>query len=199
MSHLKALPRKFYSRDPQVVAKELLGKRLIRRVSGNLLGGIIVEAEAYYGLDDPASRAYHGLKSHNSPMWGEPGRAFIYNVHKYWMFNVVAHEPDQIGAVLVRSIEPTEGVDAMRKNRGVEEIRLLTNGPGKLSQALEIDRRVNEVRVYSCRSKVFVMDSEMKFEVGTSYRIGVRRDLEKKLRFYINGNRFVSKMSKALD
>ena len=103
MGKLKALSRNFYMRDLEIVAKELLGKRLIRRLNGVSLGGIIVETEAYYGLDDPASRAYHGIKDYNSPMLGEPGRTFIYNVHRYWMLNIVAHEQNKIGAVLIRS------------------------------------------------------------------------------------------------
>lgn len=134
----EVLPREFYERDPEVVAKELLGKRLIRKLDEIFLEGIIVETEAYYGLDDPASRAYHGVKNYNMPMWKEPGRAFIYNVHKYWMLNIVAHEVNQIGAVLIRAIEPTRGVEVMKRHRPVKKMLDLTNGPGKLITALKI-------------------------------------------------------------
>ena len=110
----KIMPNKFYERDTETVARKLLGKRLIRKMGDECLEGIIVETEAYYGLHDPASRAYHGLKKYNEPMWREPGKTFIYNVHRYWMLNIVAHKPNQIGAVLIRAVEPTKGLEAMR-------------------------------------------------------------------------------------
>ena len=191
--HGEVLPREFCERDPETVAKELLGKRLIRKLDKNFLEGMIVETEAYYGLHDPASRAYHGIKNYNKPMWNEPGRAFIYNVHKYWMFNIVAHKPNQIGAVLIRAIEPTKGMEAMKKNRPVKKLFNLTNGPGKLTIALKINKSLNGVPVTSCESKIVITNNKMEFEIGSSHRIGVRKDLEKKLRFFIKGNKFVSR------
>jgi len=124
----------FYARDPAQVAKDLLGKRLTRKLENNFLEGIIVETEAYYGLNDPASRAYHGIKDYNRLMWEAPGRVFIYNVHKYWMFNIVAHKPNKIGAVLIRAIEPTKGIEVMHTNRSVMNVSDLTNGPENLQQ-----------------------------------------------------------------
>ena len=118
----EALPREFFRKKPETVAKELLGKMLIRKLDAVFLEGIIVETEAYYGLDDPASRAYYGIKDFNRPMWKEPGKAFIYNVHKYWMFNIVAHRPNEIGAVLIRALEPTKGIEIMKRNRPVRNI-----------------------------------------------------------------------------
>ena len=187
------LPRYFFERDPEIVAKELLGKRLIRKLDEDFLEGIIVETEAYYGLNDPASRAYHGIKNYNRLMWKEPGRAFIYNVHKYWMFNVVAHKPDQIGAVLVRAIEPTKGIAVMKRNRPVTNVFDLTNGPGKLTIALAIDKSLSGILVTSHESEIVIVDNKMEFEIGSSCRIGVKKDLEQKLRFYITSNRFVSR------
>ena len=183
----------FYGRDPAVVARALLGKRLIRRWEGEVLGGFLVETEAYYGSGDPASRAFHGMKSYNRLMWGEPGRVFIYNVHRYWMFNIVAHEAGEVGAVLIRALEPTCGIDIMLRNRPVEDARELTSGPGKLTTALGIDKGLNGVDATDEGSAVFVVDDGGEFEVGASHRIGVRRDLEEKLRFYVKGNRFVSR------
>ncbi len=191
--HGEVLPREFYERDPETVAKELLGKRLIRELGKNFLEGIIVETEAYYGLHDPASRAYHGIKNYNKPMWNEPGRAFIYNVHKYWMFNIVAHKPNQIGAVLIRAMEPTKGMEAMKKNRPVKKLFNLANGPGKLTIALKINKDLNGVPVTSCESEITIANNKMEFEIGSSHRIGVRKDLERKLRFFIKGNKFVSR------
>jgi DNA-3-methyladenine glycosylase len=190
---LEPLSQRFYERNPAVVARELLGKRLMRRLENSFLEGIIVETEAYYGLVDPASRAYHGMKDYNSLMWKEPGRAFIYNVHKYWMFNVVAHKLNKIGAVLIRAVEPTKGTDVMKRNRPVMKRFELTNGPGKLTKALVIDKSLNGVPVTSRESKITIADNKIKFETGSSHRIGVKKDLERKLRFYIKDNKFVSK------
>ncbi len=190
---LEVLPREFYERAPVIVAQELLGKRLLRKSEENFLEGIIVETEAYYGSDDPASRAYHGMKNYNKAMWEEPGRAFIYNVHNNWMFNIVAHEPDQIGAVLIRAVEPTKGVEIMRKNRLVENIFHLTNGPGKLTKALKINKSLNRISVFSGESEIVVANNEMQFRIGSSGRIGVRKDLQKDLRFFIERNKFVSR------
>jgi len=182
-----------YERDPSVVAEKLLGKRLIRKLNKEILEGIVVETEAYYGLDDPASRARHGLKNYNRLMWSEPGRAFIYNVHNNWMFNIIAHEPNEVGGVLIRAIEPTKGIDLMKRNRKVENLHDLTNGPGKLTKALKIDKGFNGVFVTSEESQIFIADNKMKIEIGRSHRIGVKRDLPTDLRFFIEGNQFVSK------
>ena len=114
-------------------------------------------------------------------------------VHNNWMFNIVAHEFDRIGAVLIRAIEPKGGMEAMRKNRKVKTIFELTNGPGKLTKALKIDKGLNGIFVTSKKNEVFVADNEMKIEIESSHRIGVKKDLERKLRFFMKGNRFVSK------
>ena len=193
MDHPKPLPKRFYERDPEQVAEGLLGNILVRKLGAQSLSGLIVETEAYYSSEDPASRARHGKKSYNRLMWGEPGLAFIYNVHKYWMLNIVAHEPNQVGAVLIRALEPVDGLNVMKRNRGIEELKELTNGPGKLTVALEIDRRLNGVPVTSWESGITIAENKMDFRIGRSHRIGVRKDLVRKLRFYIEGNRFVSR------
>ncbi len=194
MCPLDVLSEGFYRRDPDVVAENLLGKRLVRRLGySRILEGSIVETEAYFGLNDPASRACHGMKDYNALMWKEPGRVFIYNVHKYWMLNIVAHVEDGVGAVLIRAIEPVNGIELMKRNRPVKDIRELTNGPGKLTVALEIDKSVNGTPVTVRRNPVTVIDNRMMLEVGRSHRIGVKKDVEKKLRFYIEGNKFVSR------
>ncbi len=187
------LTKRFYERDPETTARHLLGKRLIRRLNNTILEGILVETEAYFGLDDPASRAYHGMKTYNRSMWGEPGRTFIYNVHKYWMLNAVAHERGRIGAVLVRAMEPTRGLDIMKRNRKVENPLELTRGPGKLTEALGIDKGLNEMDLTARGGAIQIADNEISFEIGSSHRIGVRRDLRRNLRFFVKGNRFVSR------
>jgi DNA-3-methyladenine glycosylase len=193
MKPIAVLSRKFYESDPEAVAKQLLGKRLVRMMNDEALEGIIVETEAYYGLEDPSSRAFHGQKVYNKLMWSEQGKAFIYNVHNNWMFNIIAHESNAIGAVLIRAIDPKKGIEAMMKNRRVENVFELTNGPGKLTKALKIDKGLNGILVTSKKSEVFVENNEMDFEIESSHRIGVKKDLERKLRFFMKGNRFVSK------
>lgn len=189
----RLIPREFYERDPQTVAKGLLGKRLIRILGRHSLEGVIVETEAYLGPEDPASRAHQGKKEHNKAMWGEPGTLFIYNVHRYWMLNVVAHEPGRVGTVLIRSLEPVRGVERMKANRGIEDLVELVNGPGKLTEALRISKDLNAADVTSNISQVSLADNEKSFEIESSHRIGVREDLEKRLRFFIKGSEYVSR------
>ena len=193
MDSEQILNREFYRRDPAMVAGELLGKTLIRSFRGGSLEGIIVETEAYYGLQDPASRAFRGKKNYNRLMWGEPGRVFVYNVHRYWMFNVVAHEPGEVGAVLVRALEPTRGLDVMVRNRPVEDHEELTSGPGKLTIAFGIDKGLHGQDVTDPESEVYIVDGALEHEIGTSRRIGVTRDLERDLRFYVKGSPHVSR------
>ncbi|MGD2200875.1 MAG: DNA-3-methyladenine glycosylase [Candidatus Bathyarchaeota archaeon] len=189
----RVLQFSFYSRDPAAVARDLLGKRLVRRFDGALMEGIVVETEAYYGFKDPASRAFRGMKGYNRLMWGEPARVFIYNVHRYWMFNIVAHIPNGIGAVLIRAIEPTKGIEVMLRNRPVEELKNLTSGPGKLTLAMGIDKNIHGSSVTDPDGEVFILDADLDIELGTSHRIGVTRDLDRDLRFYMKGNPFVSR------
>ena len=171
----------------------MLGKKLVRRLGGESLEGLIVETEAYYGVDDPASRAYRGRKRYNAAMFGEPGSLFIYNVHRYWMLNFVAHEPGEVGAVLIRALEPTEGVETMRANRPAMKVTDLTSGPGKLTMALNVDMSLNGLPVTDETRPVHVLGNHLDFEVGRSNRIGVTKDLSEKLRFYMKGNNYVSR------
>ena len=189
---MSVLLKKFYQRDTETVAKDLLGKILVRRLGDELLGGIIVETEAYFGAEDPASHAFHGKKRYNSVMFGEPGHLFIYNVHKYWMLNFIAHE-NGVGGILVRAIEPTMGLETMKENRPVKRDRDLTSGPGKLTLALDVDRSMNGQSTTDDSCEIHVLDNKYELEMGTSHRIGVTQDLSEHFRFYVKGNKFVSK------
>jgi DNA-3-methyladenine glycosylase len=183
----------FYSKDTAKVARELLGKILVRKLGTKTLKAIIVETEAYYGKDDPASRAYHGKKKFNKVMWENPGRIFIYNVHQYWMLNIIAHQEGKVGGVLIRALEPVDGIETMKKNRPEKQLTNLTSGPGKLTLALLIDKSLNGIDTTSVNSPIYVLENKKRFEIISSHRIGVTRDLEEKLRFYIKGNPFVSR------
>jgi DNA-3-methyladenine glycosylase len=188
----RVLAKSFYERNPEVVARELLGKRLVRLIEGERLEGVIVETEAYLGGDDPASRAFQGRKKYNAGMWEEAGRLFVYNVHKYWMLNVISHMPGGVGGVLFRAIEPIAGVEAMMRRRPVVNVKELTNGPGKLSVALGVTRELSGIPVSNTGAPVHILDAPPILTYTTSHRIGVIRDLPEELRFYVPGNRFVS-------
>lgn len=135
------LSKSFYGQSPLVVAPELLGKVLCRARRGVITSGRIVEVEAYLGADDPASHAYRGMTPRNRAMFGPPGHAYVYftfGVH--FCMNVVTGDDGAASAVLIRALEPLEGIPVMRRRRGREAVEDLTSGPGKLCQALGIDR-----------------------------------------------------------
>jgi DNA-3-methyladenine glycosylase len=192
---MKILSRNFYERKTEKVAKELLGKILIRKINSKILSGKIVETEAYYGKEDPASRAYIGRPKYVVKLlYDEPGKALIYNVHANWLFNIVAHEKGKAGAILIRAIEPIEGIEDMIKNRKIKNIFELTNGPGKLTKALKINKELNGIFVTNIESPIIIIEGmNEEIEICSSHRIGVSRNLKKKLRFFIKGNKFVSK------
>ncbi len=147
------LPRLFYARDTVCVARELLGKRLVRFIHGQKLSGLIVETEAYYSSNDAASHAYRGPTPRNAPMFGPPGHAYVYFIYgMHWLFNIVAHEENAAGAILIRALTPEAGLDIMRVNRGGKPDRLLLNGPARLAQALAIDGEFNKVDLCNCNT-----------------------------------------------
>ena len=195
LNDMKILSKKFFERDPALVAKSLLGKLLIRKINSKILSGKIIETEAYYGKEDPASRAYLGRPKYCVKLlYDEPGKILIYMVHGNWLFNVVAHEKGKAGAVLIRAIEPINGIEVMKKNRKVKSLIELTNGPGKLCEALKIDISLNGKFVNQNKGPLMICKGgKEKFEICSSHRIGVTHDLKKKLRFFIKDNKFVSR------
>lgn len=194
---MKRLSHDFYERDPSLVARDLLGKILVRKVDSEVLSGEIVETEAYYGREDPASKAYRGRKTFNELMFKDAGKVFVYMVHANWLLNIVAHPKSCVGAVLIRALEPIGGIEIMQENRNVKDLRNLVSGPGKLTKALAITKELNGIDVTKRDSQLMLTDREKKIlEVGSSYRIGVKVDLQQKLRFYVKGNKFVSRSSK---
>ncbi len=191
---MKTLSKKFYFRAPDIVARKLLGKLLVRKIGKTVLIGRIVETEAYFDENDPASRASMSGKWLEK-MLREPGRSFIYMVHNNWLLNVIAHENNKAGAVLIRALEPVKGIEVMKKFRKRENVIELTNGPGKLTEAMKIDKTLDNIKVYDKRSKLVIVssDKDEHFDIARAFRIGVRRDLPKPMRFFIKENRFVSK------
>lgn len=183
------LPKKFYRRDAATVARELLGCVLVKR-NETLLSGMIVETEAYYGLSDPASRAKHATMA--APMWRDAGTAFIYMVHGHWLFNIVTMPKGEPSGVLIRAVEPLRGVALMKRRRNTD-VANLTSGPGKFTRAFGIDGSHNGIKIYERGGEIYIREGKKDVEVARSGRIGVRNDLPVPLRFYIKGNRFVSR------
>ena len=140
---MKILDRKFYHRDTLRVARELLGKKLMRQVNGFELSGMIAETEVYCGQADSACHAHRGKTPRNAVMFGKPGHAYVYFTYgMHYMLNLVTEEEENPCAVLIRAIEPLAGIEEMearRKKAGAQ----LTNGPAKLCQALSIDKSLN--------------------------------------------------------
>ena len=176
------------------MAKALLGKILVRRSRAGLTSGKIVEVEAYYGRGDPASRASRRMTRLNEIMWGRGGFTFIYMVHARWLFNVTTERIGIPGAVLVRALEPLEGLELMKRRRRVASELELTSGPGKLTQAMGITREHHGLDLTDRKSELLIVGGEREsLEIASSHRIGVTKDLERELRFFIRGNPFVSK------
>ncbi len=192
---MKPLPRRFYIRETLTVAEELLGKKLVRHTDNTRLVGKIVEVEAYRGSDDPGSHAYRGMTPRNRLMFGKGGFAYVYFTYgMHYCFNVVTERQNAPGAVLIRALEPLNGIETMRKNRGNKNLLNLTNGPAKLTEAMNITKKQNGLDL--TRSKeLFICEPKVKekFEVVSTKRIGIKGGADKPWRFYIKNNKSVSR------
>ncbi len=186
------LPTEYYARPALEVARGLLGCLLVREAAEGCTAGRIVETEAYTAAEDPASHAHRGLTRRNAPMWGPPGRGYVYFTYgMHYCLNAVAEPEGSAGAVLIRALEPVEGVDLMRARRGVEDVRLLCSGPARLCRAMEIDVRLNGEPLQG--PVLSILPGEPVGEVVTTTRIGVTRGAELPWRFYPAGSRWVSR------
>lgn len=204
---LPVLPRDFYLHPPDVVARKLLGKLLVRRyevrsksqAAQTRLAGRIVEVEAYIGLDDPAAHAFAGKTPRNAVLFGPPGFAYVYFIYgMHFCLNISCEPEGQAGCVLLRALEPVEGLETMAQLRGLDSDanpRLLASGPGRLCQALGVTREThNGIDVTSRRTGLHVEDDGFApGEVMAMPRVGIRRAADWPLRFAIAGNRFVSR------
>lgn len=192
------LNEKFFSRPADKVAKELLGKILCRKINQKILKAKIVETEAYFGSEDPASRAVQNGDLRQT-MLMEPATILVYGVHNNWLINFVTNDKGKAEAVLLRALEPLN-------------FKANTKGPGLLTKALKINKLFHKKNIcenseiwIEAKTGNFCINSstgncqikenkdEKKFEIVESFRIGVKKDLPEKLRFYIRGNRFVSR------
>jgi len=185
---VKTVPRTFYERDTVKVARDLLGKNLIRTIGKQTISGIITETEAYRYSDDPPSHAYRGLTERNKAMFGQVGRAYVYFTYgMYFCFNVVARNHNfAAGAVLIRSLNPEKGIDIMKKNRKTNKISNLANGPAKLTQALNINKKQYGVDLAK-KTELYITDgSNIKDKIFSSKRVGIKNGVDKLWNFKIN-------------
>lgn len=191
------LPKEFYLRKTVLVAKELIGAYLVRTYEDDLIVGKIVETEAYLGFKDPACHSYKGRTERCKVMFEEGGVFYVYFIYGFYnCLNVVTEKKGIPEAVLIRALEPVEGIEIMKKLRNGKEN--LTKGPGVLCEALKIDRSFNGHSVLKKPLQIF-KPSEKNFEICQAKRIGVDyagKAREWKLRFYLKGSPFVSKKIK---
>jgi len=202
VSGLPPLPRDFYNRDPRRVARDLLGKLLIRREGRQVLAGRIVEVEAYLH-NDPAAHSYVGRTARNYILWGPPGISYVYFIYgNHYCFNVSCLPDGIAGGVLFRAVEPVVGMEAMALARDMElpdptdlrRLRLLTSGPGRMAEAFGITKpRDNGKDLTSPESDLWIADDGApRPRVQTTVRIGITKAAERPLRYIVTGNPFVS-------
>jgi len=188
---MNLVTRSFYARDTVEVAQDLLGKILVRNIDGRLISGIIAETEAYKYKDDAASHSFGGLTERNKAMFGEVGKAYVYFTYgMHYCVNAVARSSDNhAGAVLIRSLFPTQGMDFMMKHRKTSDLSNLTNGPAKLTQALKITKKEYGEDLTK-RSNLFVIDGIKikRSEMKTGPRIGIKKATDNLWNFKISEN-----------
>jgi DNA-3-methyladenine glycosylase len=183
----KKLSRAFFRRNVLDVAPDLIGAVLLF----NGVGGRIVELEAYEQTD-PAAHSYGGPTERNAVMFGPPGYAYVYRSYGiHWCLNFVCEPKGSAAAVLIRALEPTVGLPAMRRRRGVSDVRLLCSGPGRLCEALAITRAHNGLALDEPPFVLFARDAKVEVVVGP--RIGITKAVEQPWRYGLKGSRFLSK------
>lgn len=197
-SGLKKLPLSFYQRDTITVAKELLGQKLVRIYHGQRLSGIITEVEAYLGMKDKACHTYSGKRTpRTEAMYLPGGHSYIYQIYGlYYCFNIVTENKNTPEAVLIRALQPLEGLQTMSDLRKTKQLKSFTTGPGKLAQALALTKNENTLPLNSNELFIELNTSLTPFKIHKTTRIGVDyADDHAKwpLRFYIKDNDFISK------
>jgi len=158
-----------------MVAKNLLGKKIVRKIGKNEISGIIVETEAYRHKDDPASHAFRKMTERNKVMFEEVGMSYVYFTYgMHYCFNIVARDPEfEAGAVLIRAITPEKGIKIMEKNRCVKDSKKLTDGPAKLTQALKITKKHHGIDL-TTNSELFITDGVKIHKIISGPRIGIK-------------------------
>lgn len=202
------LGRDFFARDTLIVAKELLGKVIVREIDGVRLSGKIVETEGYIGAIDKASHAYGGKKTPRvEPLYGEPGISYVFSIYgMYECFNVISKEKGSPEGILIRAVEPIDGLEKIAQNRfrksydtlTAKEIKNLTNGPSKLCIALEINKKVHNFMDLVSSKELYIEDGDIinSSDIVETTRIGIdyaEEAVDFPWRFYVKNNIYVSK------
>jgi DNA-3-methyladenine glycosylase len=192
----RPLPLRFYARDTVQVARGLLGRLLISTVGGRRCVARIVETEAYVGPHDPACHAAGWRRTpRNEALYGEPGLAYVYFTYgMHWCANVVTEREGFPAAVLLRAVEPLEGLVTMRRRRGASPAELLAAGPARLTRALGIDRRLDGHRLSEPPLWIAAGRPVAARRIAVGPRIGLRVAADWKLRFYVKDSPFVSRL-----
>lgn len=178
-----------FSAASERVARQLIGVRLL--VGG--VGGTIVETEAY-DQHDPASHSFNGINARNAAMFGPSGHAYVYRSYGiHWCINFVCREAGHGAGVLIRAVQPTDGLERMRARRGLDDIRLLCAGPGRVGQALGIDRSFDGLRLDQQPFALVAPDPASDLTVVTGPRVGISKAMEQPWRFGLAGSRFLSR------
>jgi len=189
------LEKKLYMKDTITVAQKLLGCLITKETPNYTLSARIVETEAYLGNNDPACHAYRKLTDRNRPMFEYGGISYVYFVYgNYFCFNVVTENKGTGSAVLIRAVEPIEGIHEMRKNRNypIGDVNL-TNGPAKFCMAFDIGRKDNSLDLTEDRIKIFRKKRRDSFTIAVTTRIGIKEGAELPYRFFIKDNAYVTK------
>jgi DNA-3-methyladenine glycosylase len=192
----RILPKSFYDRDTVIVAREMLGTVLECRTADGIASGIIVETEAYIGEEDPACHAAAGRTRRTEPLYGAPGLSYVYFIYGvHWCFNAVTRGEGLPSAVLVRALQPVKGVSLMRERRGdrVSDVNL-TNGPGKLCEALGITGALNAVSLQRGSLVIRAGETGPQTDIVVSKRIGITKAADWPLRFHLRDNPYVSRI-----
>ena len=194
MSHL-ILPKEFYVGPTLEIARKLLGCLLVKKSEDGVTSGYIVETEAYRGPIDRAAHSFNNRRTKRTEiMFHSPGHIYTYVMHTHCLVNVVCEEVDQPEAVLIRALEPVEGMDLMKKRRGMDNLKNLTNGPGKLTKAMNITMEDYGHTFYA--SSLYIAEGIKPEHISSGPRIGIDNSGEAKdfpWRFWVTGNGFVSR------
>ena len=193
---MKKLERKFYLRDVNTIAHDLIGKILVHETHEGLTSGIIIETEAYRGPDDKAAHTYKNKRTSRTEIqFTTGGFAYVYMIYgMYFCFNVTVNEPAKPEAVLIRALEPLDGLELMKTRRGTQDIINLCNGPGKLCGAMGINMQTYGEDL--CGEKIYILDDNIKLDIKTSPRINIdyaQEYVNMPWRYYAADNIYVSK------
>jgi len=190
VAKLSWLPCSFFERDPLVCARELIGAGLV----WGKCSGIVVEVEAYLGLNDEASHTFTRPSTRAFIERNRPGAVYIYmNYGVHWMLNLLVKGGERSGLILVRALEPRRGLSLMKARRKVDDVRRLCSGPGKLAQALDITKRHHEMSICADPRHCLLPSGEANVRVVADQRIGISRAKDFPWRFTLRGSEFVSR------